>query len=172
MSAWPISSLKFVTLQDHFRWDKNMRCKHVCFLVLGILLSCTPKVAVQPDIPEVAAGPSYLFSIEDEPVMADEFLRVFSKNQSMRNHNDPVSQEEFDKNLELFIDFKLKVKEAEDQGMSQSEEFEKEFHMIKEDLKKPYLLKSAVQGGELKKAYSRMQEVLEASHILLSFPPN
>lgn len=149
-----------------------MRCKHVCFLVLGILSSCTPKVAVQPEIPELPEDPAYLFSIESEPVMADEFLRVFSKNQSVRNNSDPVSQEEFDKNLELFIDFKLKVKEAENQGMSESEEFEKEFHMIKEDLKKPYLLKNAVQEGELRKAYNRMQEMLEASHILLAFPPN
>src|SRR5690606_31779621 len=137
---------------------------HVCFLVLGILLSCTPKVTVQPEIPEVSEGPDYLFSIESEPVMADEFLRVFSKNQSFRNNDDPVSQEEFDKNLELFIDFKLKVKEAENRGMSQSEEFEREFDMIKEDLKRPYLLKSSAQEGELRKAYSRMQEILEASH--------
>src|SRR5690554_4198230 len=172
MSRWSISSLKFVTLQYHFRWDKNMRYKHVCFLVLGILLSCAPKVAVQPEVPELSPGPNYLFSIEDEPVMADEFLRVFSKNQSLINNKGPLSQEEFDENLELFIDFKLKVKEAEDQGMSQSEEFEREFHMIKEDLKKPYLLKNAVQEGELRKAYNRMQEILEASHILLDFPPN
>src|SRR5690554_2499969 len=162
MSWWSISSLKFVTLQYHFRWNKNMRCKHVCFLVLGIMLSCTPKVAVQPEIPELQEDSDYLFSIESEPVMADEFLRVFSNNQAVRNNSNPVSQEEFDENLELFIDFKLKVKEAENQGMSESEEFEKEFQMIKEDLKKPYLLKNEVQEGELRKAYNRMQEMLEA----------
>src|SRR5690606_32384784 len=68
--------------------------------------------------------------------------------------------------------FKLKVKEAERLGMDQSEEFNNEFSIIKEDLKKPYLLENSIQEGELKKEYNRMQEALKASHILIQFPPN
>src|SRR5690606_7454355 len=96
-----------------------------------------------------------------------------SKNQHLKDHkSQSITEEDFEQNFELFLNFKLKVKEAERQGLDQSEEFYNEFNIIKEDLKKPYLLENSIQEGELRKAYSRMQEAIKASHILIQFPPN
>lgn len=150
-----------------------MRFKHLGFLVWGILAACVPKARVEPESSVVANQPEYLMAINDEPVLAEEFLYTLSKNQHLRgNKLQPLSQEEFDENFALFLNFKLKVKEAEALGMDQSEEFTNEFSIIKEDLKKPYLLSNTIQEGELRKAYSRMQEIVKASHILIEFPPD
>ncbi|HLT08004.1 MAG TPA: peptidylprolyl isomerase [Cyclobacteriaceae bacterium] len=150
-----------------------MRFKPVCFLVLGILAACAPKARVEPERTMVSMEPEFLFAIDNDRVLADEFLYTLSKNQHLKDHkSQSITEEDFEQNFELFLNFKLKVKEAERQGLDQSEEFYNEFNIIKEDLKKPYLLENSIQEGELRKAYSRMQEALKASHILIQFPPN
>src|SRR5690554_4409309 len=150
-----------------------MRLKHLCFLVLGMLASCAPKARVEPESSTVPKEPEYLFAIDNEKVLAKEFLHTLSKNQHLKTDKEKLlSQEEFDQNFDLFLNFKLKVVEAEAREMDQTEEFKNEFSIIREDLKKPYLLKNSLQEGELRKAYNRMQEIVKASHILIQFPPN
>src|SRR5690554_5738039 len=150
-----------------------MRLKHLCFLLMGILASCAPKARVEPASSTMPTEPEYLFAIDNEVVLAEEFLYTLSKNRHLRADKEQLlTQEEFNQNFDMFLDFKLKVKEAETREMDQTEEFENEFSIIKEDLKIPYLLKSSLQEGELKKAYNRMQEIVKASHILIQFPPN
>jgi len=150
-----------------------MKFKPVCFLVLGILAACAPKARVEPEPITVSREPDFLFAIDNEYVFAEDFLYALTKNQQLKDiKSQGLTQEEFDQNFELFLHFKLKVKEAEKLGMDQSEEFNHEFSIIKEDLKKPYLLENSIQEGELRKAYNRMQEAIKASHILLQFPPN
>ncbi len=150
-----------------------MKFKPLCFLVLGILAACAPKARVEPEPLIGSREPDFLFAIDDERVFAEDFLYVLTKNQHLKDTKSQVlSQEEFDRNFELFLNFKLKVKEAERLGMDQTEEFHNEFSIIKEDLKKPYLLENSIQEGELRKAYNRMQEAIKASHILIEFPPN
>ena len=150
-----------------------MKFKPLCFLVLGILAACAPKARIEPESVVVDREPDFLFAIDDERVFSEDFLYTLTKNQHLKeNKTQGLSQEEFEQNFELFLHFKLKVKEAERQGMDQSEEFNNEFSIIKEDLKKPYLLENSIQEGELRKAYNRMQEALKASHILIQFPPN
>jgi len=150
-----------------------MRLKHLCFLLMGILASCAPKARVEPASSTMPTEPEYLFAIDNEVVLAEEFLYTLSKNRHLRADKEQLlTQEEFNQNFDMFLDFKLKVKEAETRDMDQTEEFVNEFSIIKEDLKIPYLLKSSLQEGELKKAYNRMQEIVKASHILIQFPPN
>jgi peptidyl-prolyl cis-trans isomerase SurA len=148
-----------------------MRLKHVYFLILGILSSCIQKAIVDSAAPLELKEPDYLFTIGNDPVYAAEFLHSLSKKQPS-DKGPLLTEEGFDQNLELFIDYKLKVKEAEKRGLDQTKEFIKEFNTIKEDLKEPYLIKNSVQEEELKKAYSRMNEILKASHILIQLPPN
>lgn len=113
-----------------------------------------------------------LLSIGNSGVFGDEFLHMLSKNREFKNSENKISEEEFQENLELFINYKLKVKEAESLGLDKSEEFAREFEVFKDDLTQPFLIKNSLQEGELMKAYNRMKEVVKASHILLQFPPN
>src|SRR5690606_16223959 len=128
---------------------------------------------VEPEASIIHQEPDYLFTIDNDPVFAEEFLQTLSKNQHLRSSKEEkFTRDEFEQNFELFINYKLKVQEAEKRGMEQSEEFKNEFKIINEDIKKPYLIKNSIQEGELRKAYSRMQEIVKASHILIQFPQN
>lgn len=145
-----------------------MNLKHIYFLLVGILFASASPV---PDLIKETNLPSdYLLKINDEASYSEEFLYVLNKNRQQEDR--PISKEDFDQNFELFVDYKLKVKHAMDLGMHQTEDFKDEFAAFKEELKKPYLLENSLTEGELRKAYSRMQEIVKASHILFKFPQN
>ena len=72
-----------------------------------------------------------LLEIAGEEISKEEFLAVYNKN----NLKDSViTKESLDEYLELYINFKLKVKEAENQGLSDQDKFKKEFEGYKKQL--------------------------------------
>lgn len=113
-----------------------------------------------------------LLTVDGRAVDKDELVYLFSKGKNTDAPTSGVSREEFEENLDLFINYKLKVRKAEALGLDQTEEFSREFGSFKETLIYPYLIKNSLEEGELRKAYTRMQEVVRASHILFQFPPN
>ncbi|WP_373396699.1 hypothetical protein V8V91_18475 [Algoriphagus halophilus] len=113
-----------------------------------------------------------LLTIGGKAIEKEELIYLLSKGQGSTPTSAGMSREEFEDNLDLFINYKLKVIEAEELGLDKTEEFNREFASFKENLKAPYLIKNSLEEGELRKAYSRMQEVVRASHILFQFPPN
>lgn len=113
-----------------------------------------------------------LMTVGGTPVDKDELVYLISKGKGSETQTPGISREEFEENLELFINYKLKVREAVALGLEKTEEFSREFDSFKETLIYPYLIKNSLEEGELRKAYSRMQEVVRASHILFQFPPN
>ncbi|MCL6259181.1 peptidylprolyl isomerase [Aquiflexum sp. TKW24L] len=141
------------------------------FLVLIFALSCSPKSTVM-QVENQDNIPSPLISIGNNAVYGDEFLHMLSKNREFKNSENKISEAEFQENMDLFINYKLKVKEAESLGLDRTEEFAREFEVFKDDLTQPFLIKNSLQEGELMKAYNRMKEIVKASHILLQFPPN
>ncbi|GEO21935.1 peptidylprolyl isomerase [Cyclobacterium qasimii] len=145
-----------------------MNLKHIYFLLLGILFaSATP---VPDAIKEANPLLDYLLKINGETSDKEEFLYILNKNR--QKDASPISRTDFERNFELFVDYKLKVKYAMDLGMHQTKAFKTEFAAFKDELKKPYLLENSLTEGELRKAYSRMQEIVKASHILFQFPEN
>ncbi|WP_373497542.1 peptidylprolyl isomerase [Aquiflexum sp.] len=148
-----------------------MNSNQIKLLLLALVFSCSPKSTVktveeEPDIQ------SPLVTIGNEEIFAEEFLYMLSKNRNFNSPDEKLSAEEFDENFRLFVNYKLKVKEAENLGLDKTDEFYQEYEVFKEDLTQPFLIKNTLQEGELMKAYNRMKEVIKASHILLQFPPN
>jgi peptidyl-prolyl cis-trans isomerase SurA len=113
-----------------------------------------------------------LLILDGKPVDKDELIYLLGKSQNPESGTSGMSREEFEENMKLFINYKLKVREAEAKGLDQAEEFKLEFGSFKENLKAPFLIKNSLEEGELRKAYARLQEVIRASHILVQFPPN
>lgn len=113
-----------------------------------------------------------LLTVDGKAIDKDELVYLISKGKNTDTPSAGVSREEFEENLDLFINYKLKVREAEALGIDQTDEFSREFDSFKETLIYPYLIKNSLEEGELRKSYSRMQEVVRASHILFQFPPN
>lgn len=137
----------------------------VVFLQFAFLVRVVPSATAQ-DSNEI------LMTVAGKPVAKDELVYLISKGKGINGSNSGLSREEFEENLDLFIKYKLKVTEAESIGLDRTEEFSREFESFKETLISPYLIKNSLEEGELRKTYSRMQEVVRASHILFQFPPN
>ena len=104
-----------------------------------------------------------LITIGDKKISLDEFERIYNKNNSSIATNKQTPEEY----LDLFINFKLKVIEAENLGMDTTTKFLDEFNMYKEQLAKPYLTDKETRQALMREAYERMKWDVHVSHILL-----
>jgi peptidyl-prolyl cis-trans isomerase SurA len=102
----------------------------------------------------------------------EEFLQLMAKERESESPTNSLTRKEFEENFESFLNYKLKVIEAESIKLDQMEEYNLEFSSIKESLIAPYLIKNSIEEGEVKKVYARLQEIVRAKHILFQFPPN
>ena len=110
-----------------------------------------------------------LVTIAGDSISIDDFLRVYKKNNVKDDTIDKKSIEEY---LQLFINFKLKVKEAEALGMDTAAAFVKELEGYREQLAEPYFVDESIIDKLMKEAYERSKEDLRASHILIRVGPN
>lgn len=109
-----------------------------------------------------------LLTVADEQVSVEEFERIYRKNNSESSLN-RQSPEEY---LELFINFKLKVKEAEALGMDTTSKFINELEGYRKQLAKPYLTDDQAKEEMMHEAYERAKLDINASHILIKLPAN
>ena len=106
---------------------------------------------------------SILFSIDNEPVYVQEFVNGYEKSTKQVSN----SKNSIDEYLKLFVDFKLKVKEARTLGLDTLANFKKEVDKYKEDLVLPYLKDESVTKNLVLEAYNRLQKEVNVSHILI-----
>lgn len=104
-----------------------------------------------------------LMNIAGESVNRSEFDRVFRKN----NRDSVFTESSVREYLELYINYKLKVKEAEAMKMDTSETFLSELAGYKKQLAQPYLTDKEVSENLVREAYERLGKDVRASHILL-----
>jgi len=109
-----------------------------------------------------------LLTVGDDPVTLDEFERIYKKNNNEASLNRQTPEEY----LELFINFKLKVKEAEALGMDTTTKFINELEGYRAQLAKPYMTDEETKKEMMKEAYERAQLDIRASHILIKLPGN
>lgn len=105
-----------------------------------------------------------LLKIENENITRAEFEKVYKKNNSKDAAFDRKSLQEY---LDLFINYKLKVKEAEEMKLDTSEAFVTELSGYRKQLAQPYLTDREVSDHLIKEAYSRLQSDVRAAHILI-----
>lgn len=146
-----------------------MTNRTISALILTILLAFEFSVPATA-IVQTSGQDDPLMTIGGKTVDKDELIYLLSKGNKSEPGTPGMSRDEFEENLDLFTNYKLKVREAEAKGLDQSEEFLREFESFRENLKAPFLIRNSLEEGELRKAYSRIQEIIRASHILLEFP--
>lgn len=105
-----------------------------------------------------------LFTIKNQKVTADEFIYIYKKNHPSKEE---YTEKKIDEYLNLFINFKLKVAEAQQRGIDTTAAFIKEYNSYKEELRRPYLPEGKILDSLVKITYSRLQEEIRASHILI-----
>lgn len=109
-----------------------------------------------------------LFTIEKVPTYANEFLKSFEKNNSQLV--DSLSN--IEDYLNLYINYKLKVKQALDLKLDTVKKYKAELKDYRERLLAPYLRDKEVTDNLVKEAYKRLQNEVNASHILIFLKPN
>lgn len=105
-----------------------------------------------------------LLEIENESISLDEFNNIFNKN----NDNQVIDKKYLDEYIELFINFKLKVREAKELGYDTLSTFIDELEGYRKQLAKPYLRDDQFNEEMFDEALERVQYDLNASHILIN----
>ena len=105
-----------------------------------------------------------LFSIDDNHVTSEEFIKVYNKNLDLITDQ---SQKNIDNYLQLYIDYKLKVLEAYDKKYNENESYISELNKYSAQLASNYLFDKKSQDSLLKEAYERTKKEINADHILI-----
>jgi len=109
-----------------------------------------------------------ILSINGDDIYKSEFEYVFKKN----NNDDNITEQDLDEYMELFVNYKLKVKEAEEIGMDTINSFVKELNGYRNQLAAPYLIDKSVNEELIHESYERMKTEIRASHILIKLEKN
>ncbi len=155
-----------------------------CFLVALTLNASTQTVAQKQSKPavrvqakpakpaattEVTVNDPVLLTVAGDNIPRSEFDRVFRKNNNKDSTYDEKAVREY---LDLYINYKLKVKEAEAQKLDTSETFINELSGYRKQLAQPYLTDKEVSENLIREAYERLKKDVHASHILIKVAPD
>jgi peptidyl-prolyl cis-trans isomerase SurA len=109
-----------------------------------------------------------LFKIDGTPYYSEEFINVYKKNLSVVSDK----KTSVDDYLKLFINYKLKVKEAKIKRLDTFQKFRNELKQYKNNLVKPYLKDKDATNKLVAEAYQRLKSEVNVSHILVFLNDN
>jgi len=110
-----------------------------------------------------------LLEIDDEKITADEFLHIYTKNNTDENALTYSAMNDY---MELFVNFRLKVHEAQIMGLDTLSSFIQELSGYRSQLAQPYLTDKKVEEELIAEAYERMKYDVNVSHILIKLNDN
>jgi len=105
-------------------------------------------------------------TINGKPVSAEEFLYIYEKN----NQAGAVDPKTMDEYLDMFINFKLKVAEAEAQGIDTTAAFAKELKGYRAQATPKYLQDAAALDSMVELSWRHMAKDRRAAHIAIQCP--
>ena len=109
-----------------------------------------------------------LMTINGKPVSAEEFLYIYEKN----NQAGALDPKTIDEYLDMFINFKLKVTEAESQGIDTTESFKNELKGYRAQATPKYLQDEAAMDSLIELSWRHMAKDRRAAHIAIQCPMN
>jgi len=110
-----------------------------------------------------------LVTIDGEKIKVSEFKRVYEKNLDAIDNEEAKNVE---KNLELFINYKLKVHQAYDIKLDTLKSYKREMETYRNQLSAPYLQDNTFIDKLIEEAYFRTKNEVKVKHILIKIPPN
>ena len=129
------------------------------FFVLSILIGIGFPLKAQVKNDEV------LLTIGGKRVTVGEFMAVYQKNDMKKG--DPIDTKKLEDYLTLYINFKLKVREAEELGLDTVTSFVTELRGYRDQLAKPYFTDEATIDRLIREAYDREHSDLRTRHIFV-----
>jgi len=111
-----------------------------------------------------------LFTIDRTQTSTSEFIYLYKKNHP--NKDQDYTQTKIDEYLNLFINFKLKIREAQKRGMDTTANFKKELNTYRDELKKPYRAEKDVLDKLTRETYDHLTQEVKVSHVLIQVKPD
>ena len=105
-----------------------------------------------------------LFTIDNAGIYPKEFLRIYKKNLDLVKDD---SQKDVDNYLDLFINYKLKLKEAYELKLHEDPSYVQELKNYRSQLVKNFLTDNKVTDALVREAYNNVTNEVKASHILI-----
>jgi peptidyl-prolyl cis-trans isomerase SurA len=106
-----------------------------------------------------------LMTVGGKSIEAGEFIRMYNKS------GEPGKLPPLDEYIGQFIAFKLKVRDAADEGYDTTRSFRDEINGYRNQLAQDYLTDNQVKDTLIKRAYRRSLTEINAWHILVALPP-
>ena len=100
--------------------------------------------------------------VNGHDVKVSEFLYLYNKNNSQQ-----LQPQTVDEYVDMFVDYKLKVADAEAAGIDTTAAFRKEYAKFRNELAAPYLRDKKVEDALLSEAYDHMKKDVNVSHIMI-----
>lgn len=122
----------------------------IAILTLGVALWAKPKDPV-------------IMTIDGQPVTVSEFEYLRHKNAGQQ-----LEEETLEQYLDRFIDYKLKVIQAQHEGVDTTAEFRKEYLSYRRELAQPYLQDTTVMQAVYDRAYSHTLEDVNIDHLMVA----
>ncbi|MBR1877866.1 MAG: peptidylprolyl isomerase [Paludibacteraceae bacterium] len=113
-----------------------------------------------------AAQSKTLMTVNGKPVSAEEFVYIYEKN-NQAGAIDPKTMDEY---REMFINFKLKVAEAEAQGIDTTEAFQKELKGYRAQATPKYLQDQQAIDSLVELSWRHLAKDRRAAHIAIQCP--
>jgi len=104
-----------------------------------------------------------IMTLENKDITLGDFEYIFRKN----NNEEVTTQAALDEYIELFVNYKLKVKAAKDAKLDTNKAFIAELKGYRKQLARPYLTDSDLLDKLTMQAYERKQTEVKAKHILV-----
>ncbi len=117
----------------------------------------------------LSAEDDVLFSVGDTKVKKSEFEYIYKKNNF--NNKADYSRKSLEDYLNLYINFRLKVKEALQQGLDTNDRFNEELNSYEKQLVDSYVDKDILEKL-VKQEYERSKTDVNLSHIFFSLNSN
>ena len=105
-----------------------------------------------------------LFNVNNESVLAGEFIRVYNKNIDLIKDE---SQKDVDNYLQLYINYKLKLSEAYSRELHKNDNYKKELKKYTKQLESTFLTDKVTEEKLLLEAYERTKYEINVSHVLI-----
>lgn len=119
----------------------------------------------------IGCGGAYVADIAGEKISVTDFEQVYAKNNGGIEAAAKTSLEEKQKFLDLYVKFRLKVKEAYALHYDKDPELQKELADYRKNLGVSYMLDQEITGPAIQQMYDRRKKEVRASHILIRVEP-
>lgn len=142
----------------------------LCALMLLALAGCAGSRPSTPATETPEAGP-VVARIAGTPIYLGEFERRYARTAGSWAAAADDSLAAYRDFLQRYIDYRLKVRAAEDAGLAADPAMQQEITSYRANLARPYLLEQEVLEPIVRDLFERQQTLVHVSHILLRLPP-